>query len=222
MHQVRRRANRKARGGPARGAKEEVEPEQGGFGLNNTPRTAPSSALPATFVAIDFETADRGSDSACAVALVRVEGLEIVRREFCLLRPPRPNFEFSYLHGITWAAVADKPTFGEAWPELSRILEGADALVAHNAPFDRDVLMTCCRAARLPPTPLPFKCTVQLARSTWGIFPTKLPNVCAYLGIPLKHHDPVSDAEACARIMIEARRGRPRNKLDARRARRLT
>jgi DNA polymerase-3 subunit epsilon len=33
-----------------------------------------------TFVAIDFETADRGLDSACSVGLVRVEGGRIVER----------------------------------------------------------------------------------------------------------------------------------------------
>ena len=41
------------------------------------------------FVAIDFETADYGPDSACAVALVRVEGSRIVRRSYFLIRPPR-------------------------------------------------------------------------------------------------------------------------------------
>ena len=34
-----------------------------------------------TFVAIDFETADNGADSACSVGLVRVEALKVVRRE---------------------------------------------------------------------------------------------------------------------------------------------
>jgi DNA polymerase-3 subunit epsilon len=30
--------------------------------------------------------------------------------------------------------------------------------------------------------------------------------VCRHLGIPLNHHDALSDAEACARIAIEAAR----------------
>ena len=36
--------------------------------------------------------------------------------------------------------------------------------------------------------------------------PAKLPDVCAYLGLPLRHHDPLSDAEASARIVIAAHR----------------
>jgi DNA polymerase-3 subunit epsilon len=159
------------------------------------------------FVAIDFETADRPADSACAVALVRVEGLRVVERKCCLLRPPRPNFIFSYVHGITWAHVANEPSFAEAWPALSALLDGAAFLAAHNASFDRRVLQTCCEAARLPAPPLPFRCTLQLARRVWNLNPAKLPDVCAYLGLPLKHHDPASDAEACARIVIAALAG---------------
>src|SRR5437764_9293327 len=87
----------------------------------------------APFVALDFETADRGSDSACALALVRVEGMEIVQRRVCLLRPPRSYFLFTYVHGITWQHVKDAPTFADAWPELRPVLDGATYLAAHNA-----------------------------------------------------------------------------------------
>ncbi len=41
---------------------------------------------PPTFVAIDFETADYGRDSACALALVRVEAGVIVQRAFSYIR----------------------------------------------------------------------------------------------------------------------------------------
>jgi DNA polymerase-3 subunit epsilon len=164
------------------------------------------SRVSGNFVAIDFETADYGSDSACAVALVRVAGLEIVERRVQLLRPPRRHFHFTYIHGITWDHVADCPTFAEAWPELAGMLEGADQLAAHNASFDRGVLHTCCQSAGQLPPKLPFICTMQLARRTWGIYPTKLSDVCRRLGLPLRHHDPASDAEACARIVIAARR----------------
>ena len=70
------------------------------------------------FLAIDFETADYGTDSACAVGLVRVESGKIVASESHLIRPPRPNLYFSYLHGITWEDVQDQPIFlgfGPGW-----------------------------------------------------------------------------------------------------------
>ena len=156
------------------------------------------------FAAIDFETADYGRDSACAIAVVRVAGGEIVDRAHFLIRPPRRSFVFTYLHGISWADVADVPTFRELWPRIRESFVGADFLAAHNAPFDRAVLHTCCETARVAPPDLAFRCTVRLARSVWQLRPTTLPDVCAHLRIPLRHHDALSDAEACARIVIAA------------------
>ena len=99
------------------------------------------------FVAIDFETADYGRDSACAVGMVRVEDGVIAHREHRLIRPPRPDFVFTYIHGITWEDVAREPEFGEVWAPLAMMLDGIDFLVAHNAPFDRGVLRACCAEA---------------------------------------------------------------------------
>lgn len=157
------------------------------------------------FTAIDFETADYGADSACAVALVRVRRGRITKRIQRLIRPPRRSFIFTYLHGISWEDVADEPTFEEVWPELAPLIEGSDFLAAHNAPFDRRVLYACCGRARLAPPPQPFECTVQLARHVLGIRPARLDHVCRQLGIPLTHHQAASDAEACARIVLAAR-----------------
>jgi DNA polymerase-3 subunit epsilon len=161
---------------------------------------------PNTFVAIDFETADRSADSTCAVALVRVENWQITEQKSWLIRPPRRNFSFTYLHGISWKDVAEQPSFPELWPSLREFMGAASFLAAHNAPFDRSVLHACCRAARITPPGFHFRCTMELARRVWKIYPTKLPMVCARLGIPLNHHDAGSDAEACARIMITASR----------------
>lgn len=158
------------------------------------------------FVAIDFETADPWRDSACSVALVRVEGKKIVAREHHLIQPPRKQFRFTSIHGITWAMVAKAPTFGPVWTRLTPLLEGAEFLVAHNAPFDRSVLRACCEAARIEPPALEFKCSVRLAKATWDLRSAALPVVCRMLEIPLKHHDALSDAEACARIVLAAAR----------------
>ena len=133
------------------------------------------------FVAIDFETADYGRDSACAVALVRVEGRQIVARRSSLIRPPRRHFFFTYIHGITWADVADQPSFGECWPELRDILDGVHFLAAHNSPFDKSVLTVCCAQAGLDPPKQPFLCTVQLARATWKLRAANLAAVCSHL-----------------------------------------
>jgi DNA polymerase-3 subunit epsilon len=176
------------------------------------PLPDPLARTGGAFVAIDFETADFEPDSACAIGLVRVEGLKLVHRESIRIRPPRPRVLFTHLHGITWEMVKAAPVFAEVWPRLAPLLDGASALAAHNAPFDRRVLSACCEAAGLPVPTVPFLCTVQLARRRWGLKPNDLPSVCRRLGIGLIHHDPGSDsdAEACARIVLAAMSPAPR------------
>ncbi|WP_254965145.1 MULTISPECIES: 3'-5' exonuclease [unclassified Cyanobium] len=156
------------------------------------------------FVALDFETADQGRDSACSIALVRVEKGRIVQREHHLIRPPRRTFQFTSIHGISWLQVSNAPTFGELWPQLAACLEGAHFIAAHNASFDAGVMRACCEQAGLRPPSQPFVCTVQVARRVWNLRPTKLPDVCRHLGLPLQHHDALSDAEACANIVLAA------------------
>ena len=78
-------------------------------------RSTPLPPPDGTFVAIDFETADHGPDSACAVGVVRVEGMTVVRRESSLIRPPRSRILFTHIHGITWEMVKEAARFADAW-----------------------------------------------------------------------------------------------------------
>ena len=157
-----------------------------------------------TFVAIDFETANHYRNSACAVGLAVGHDGRIVLAQSFLICPPTPQFAFTGVHGLSWQGVRNAPTFGEFWPPLRTWIDDAEFIAAHNAPFDRSVLQACCARYRLCAPRTPFTCTVQLARAQWGIYPTKLPDVCRRLRIPLRHHDSGSDAAACARIVLAA------------------
>jgi len=162
------------------------------------------------FLAFDFETANPSRDSACSIGMVRVRDGFIVDRAVHLIRPPTPEFMFTYIHGLKWKDVEHAPTFGELWPKIRGHFEEVDFVAAHNAGFDRGVLRGCCARYGIAPPELRYVCTVELARQTWQIFPTKLPDVCRHLGIQLNHHEALSDAEACARIVISAMAPVPR------------
>ncbi|MGQ0614546.1 MAG: 3'-5' exonuclease [Planctomycetaceae bacterium] len=157
-------------------------------------------------VAIDFETANRSRDSACAVGVAVVEDGIVGASEGMLIRPPTSHFEFSEVHGIEWRDVKSAPSFREVWPRLSGMIRGADYFAAHNAPFDRSVLEACCERNGLRLRCVPFLCTMKLARRIWRIYPTRLTEVCARLRIDLQHHDAASDARACAEIVAQAYR----------------
>jgi len=159
-----------------------------------------------SFAAIDFETANYSRDSACAVGIVVVSDRRIVDQERFLIRPPSSNFRFTHIHGLTWRDVRSAPDFEGLWPRLRKLVRGIDFLAAHSAYFDRSVLRACCEVAEVKAPAVPFVCTVKLAREYLNIYPTTLPRVCRQLRISLEHHDPLSDAVACARIVLKAQR----------------
>jgi DNA polymerase-3 subunit epsilon len=162
--------------------------------------------LPPFFAAIDFETANLRADSACAVSVARVQHGAVRQASRQLINPPPGPFVFTWVHGIRRRDVAKADSFRAAWPLLSAELAGAAFVAAHNAGFDRQVLEAACSHAGINPPTLPFLCTVRLARRVWGLERADLPSVCRLLGIPLTHHDPRSDASACARIVVAASR----------------
>jgi DNA polymerase-3 subunit epsilon len=167
------------------------------------PKVNPSHSK---FLAIDFETANQYRNSACSIGLVRVENNEITHKTVHLIRPPYKKFIFTDIHGITWNDVKSAPLFDGVWEEIKPYFEGVDYLAAHNASFDASVLKACCAVYDIQPPSLPFICTVAVARKTWNIFPTKLSDVCRHLDIQLNHHEALSDALACAQIIIASKK----------------
>lgn len=156
------------------------------------------------FAAIDFETAHYRFDSACALGVVFVRDGRVVDSKRHLIRPPTEEFRFTGIHGLTWEDVKDSPTFAEVWRTLDSSLTDLDFLAAHWASFDRRVLNACCESHGLRPPDHPFVCTVRVARSVWNIRPTRLPDMCRHLDVPLTHHEAGSDAMACAQIVLAA------------------
>jgi DNA polymerase-3 subunit epsilon len=157
---------------------------------------------------IDFETANPSPASACSVGLVVLEGFRIVHESVQLIRTPTEVFFFTHIHGITWAQVKNAPTFDEVWrnciePWHSR----SQLMVAHNAGFDDRVLRSSARQYGIEIPRIKTECTVKLARYQLGIRPANLANVCRELGIPLQHHEALSDARASAMIHIHAHTG---------------
>ncbi len=159
----------------------------------------------AVAVALDFETSDKYADSACALGMVRIRDGKVTDSWYRLIRPPRSRVYFTEIHGLTWEMLKDEKGFAELWPEISSFLSGAEFLVAHNATFDRRVLLGCCRSFGLESPSLPFVCTVKGSRRGLGLPHNRLNDVCAHLGLELDHHNAASDAMAAANIYIHLR-----------------
>ena len=158
------------------------------------------------FIAIDFETANNDRHSACQVGLVAFKKDQIVDECKFEIRPTSDYFLHTRIHGITWSSVRNEATFGELWPDVSKFIERADFFVAHNASFDKSVMKVCCGYYGLTMPDAPWICTFRdVARRLWPDLENyQLQTVCQYLDIDLVHHDGLSDARACAKIVLAA------------------
>ncbi|MCX7605759.1 MAG: 3'-5' exonuclease [Bacteroidia bacterium] len=157
-----------------------------------------------TFVALDFETANSGRHTVCAVGAVAVERGKIVQEWDTLVRPPTEDFSHSDIHGITAEKVLYAPTFSEVWRTLRPLLREYGLVIAHNAAFEKSVLETCRSYFNLRLPDLEWGCTLRLARAKLPYLTGhRLPTVCKHLRIPLgRHHDALSDARACAQVWL--------------------
>jgi len=160
-------------------------------------------------VALDFETANYPRESAIALGVSVIEDGIIRGARSWLFRPPGERIyireDFIKIHGIRPADLRDKPYFHGVWPEIEACLQNADLIIAHNVGFDRSVLHAVANHYSIDLPRFNWQCTVNIARAAWpGLVNHKLPTVCEHLGIPLRHHDPASDAIACAKIFLSS------------------
>jgi len=160
------------------------------------------------FTAIDFETANSSSASACSVGLVKVRDGIMVDQVSWFIRPPAGHDEFwewnTRIHGIVEADVADALSWSDQLADLVEFADG-DHLVAHNAGFDMGVISGGCAASLIETPSFSYACSLQVARKTYHLDSYRLPVAAMAAGFEdFAHHDALADAQACAAIMIHA------------------
>jgi len=166
--------------------------------------------VPLDFTAIDFETANSSSASACSVGLVKVRDGRVVDKTGWLIKPPLGHDAFTEwntrIHGIMAVDVVDALLWSEQLADLVAFADG-DHLVAHNAGFDMGVINGACVASFVPTPSFRYLCSLQVARKTYHLDSYRLPVAAMAAGFEdFAHHDALADAEACAAIIVHAAR----------------
>lgn len=160
------------------------------------------------FTAIDFETANSHSASACSVGLVKVRDGDVVDKTGWLIKPPLGYDNFNEwntrIHGIMAPDVVDALLWSEQLPDLVAFAAG-DTLVAHNAVFDMGVIAAACTASFIETPSFSYLCSLQVARRTYNLDSYRLPVAAQAAGFEgFHHHRALDDAEACAAIVVHA------------------
>lgn len=155
------------------------------------------------FVTIDFETANRSRASACSLGLAVVKDNKIIDTAYWLIRPEPLEFDpFNVIvHGISEGDVIGSPTFDLIWPDVCKYLNG-QVVVAHNASFDISVLRRTLELYNIPNPNIDIFCTYKLSTA---VYPSaknyRLDTIAKMLDIEFDHHNALSDAIVCAKIL---------------------
>lgn len=152
----------------------------------------------------DVETPNSSNNSICSIGIIHQEENEIVYRKEYLVNPKtrfdNVNME---IHGITPKMVEYAPEFPQIWEEIKVYFTNA-VIVAHNAPFDLNVLSKTLFAYDLPIPEFNYICTLGKARrhipkEEYGSY--KLDVLCDAFQIGLdSHHNAMFDTIACKEI----------------------
>ena len=173
--------------------------------------------MPINFTAIDFETANSSSASACSVGLVKVVDGRVVDKANWFIRPPLGHDFFNEwntrIHGIVAGDLAGAALWSEQLDDIVAFADG-DHLVAHNAGFDMGVINGGCAASAIETPSFSYACSLQIARKTYHLDSYKLPVAAMAAGFEdFAHHDALADAEACAAIVVHAAKRHEANDL---------
>ena len=155
-----------------------------------------------SFVALDVETANSDRGSICQIGLVRFERGREVASLSMLIDPEVPfNPMNTSIHGICADRVNGRPT----WVDVHDTIEawiGSQIVVSHSE-FDRSALaQTCARYGKRLYVWI-WVDSVVIAEKLWTP-PYKLIALAERFGIPLTHHDALSDARAAGLLMARA------------------
>lgn len=157
------------------------------------------------FIAMDFETANYLHHSACAIGLVFVDDNQIVEEYYSLIRPETAFSEKNIaVHGIYPRDVIDAPKFPDIWEDIRLFFEAWPLVIAHNMRFDYKILAGTLRYYQLTTPRIMTLDTVLTSRHflKGQVRNNRLNTLAEYYQIPLRHHDALDDARACAKILI--------------------
>lgn len=158
------------------------------------------------FAAIDFETANYCSTSACSIGVIIVKNGKIVDKFYSNIQPVPNyyNYRCTQVHGMTRKDTDNAPIFPIVWNQIKKLI-GNLPLVAHNKTFDEKCLLSILNYYEIEHPEFQFHCTYKAARKA---FPNaenhQLHTIAKLCGYNIEnHHHALADAEACAHIALE-------------------
>ena len=170
------------------------------------PEATRNAGSPA-YVALDVETANSDCASICQVGIAEFDSQGALGRTWASIIDPEDRFAWMNvrIHGIREETVRGAPRFPEVFPKIRELCD--DRIVVHHMPFERVAIARATKRYELSGLRATWLDSAQVARRAWKQFSRRgygLSNLSSELGIPLKHHDALSDAIAAGSVVALA------------------
>lgn len=147
----------------------------------------------------DVETPNRMQDRVCSIAAVKTDLKGNVIATLDLLIDPEEPYDpvNTNIHGISTTHTKGKANLLDSWSRLAPFFT-SDILIAHNAPFDLNVLDKALAYYGIHRKQVNYICTCSAAKSLCVLENYRLSTLCNEFGIALHHHHKaLDDATAC-------------------------
>ena len=157
------------------------------------------------FVSIDFETANEKRTSACSIGITVVKNNMVVEKFQRLIKPRDNKFKPMniWIHGITEEDVEQELEFRAIWPQIKKYIEN-NLVIAHNAYFDIDVLISTLGESGILLKNCSYLCTVDISKRVYeGLPDNKLSTLGEMLKLDFTHHRADDDSMIAAKIFID-------------------
>ena len=149
-------------------------------------------------VSIDFETCNSSRMSVCAMGIVLFKDGKVLSRRYRFVKPPREHLYFEprimAIHGIKRKDVLSADEFDILWSNEIEKLFSDKLIVFHNSAMEAAALRQLFEYFDID-TKLCYIDTLQVARRINGRNGNRLNQLADRFGLPLDHHNPLSDAE---------------------------
>jgi DNA polymerase III subunit epsilon len=154
------------------------------------------------FIAIDVETANRHQGSICQIGLACFDDGALAWQWSALVDPEGEFEPFNIdIHRITPQRVAGAAKWPAVMECIATSLSG-QTIVSHTR-FDQIALAAASERYGLTLPDSRWIDSHAIARQVWpDMGRHRLRDLCETLGIELNHHDALSDATACGRIIL--------------------
>lgn len=156
------------------------------------------------YFTIDFETANSLPTSACSIGIVGVKNKKAIIKKHYLINPEQEFADFATsIHNIKTEDVKDAPNFKTLWEDIKQYFDNT-IVFSHNSGFDFNVLKSLLEKYNIEKPEFRFGCTVKIARGLWSdgeVQNHKLNTIAGFLEYPFTHHNALSDASVCAKII---------------------